>query len=109
MVFQKKYLTSELDAFYHCHRGALMMIGDSIPRGLPSAGINPRRVPHGKRFKLIALVVLSAIKMMKLVHRKTTPKTTPILLSPNYQGISGNKLTIVMSKKTKQRDVMSLY
>ena len=107
-MFQKKYLQSEIDAFYHTHHGALMMIKDM-------GGAVRGRKKQRLTFKAVGVLVIAALRMQNLVKRtkrfktsvsspvqrntvsrKTTP-TYPRRTPRTQQG--GDSITIVMSKK----------
>jgi chromosome segregation ATPase len=65
LVFQKRYLQSELDAYYHTNQAALMMIQDMggvawqpFPRRCSAT--NPKR-----RFKIYAITVIASIRLKR--------------------------------------------
>ena len=65
LVFQKRYLCSELDAFYHTQQATLMMIEDMGGKGIPRL----LRRRSTRRFKIVSITILACIRWYNLYQR----------------------------------------
>ena len=74
LIFQKRYMQSEINAYYHTHQAALLMIQDM--GGLPWQP-SSHRTPIGgrKKFKATVQCVIAIIRMRKLCYKKQCHKT----------------------------------
>ena len=69
LLFQKKYLQCQLDAFYQTQQASLMMLADmGAPVDTQLSKINPLSTPSN-RFR-IAVIAVTSIARIRLLQRK---------------------------------------
>lgn len=75
LIFQKHYLTNEVDAFFHTNQAALLMIQDmgGLPWQPPHLRHRRRKVGVSK-FRRYAVFVCCAMRLRKLAKKQTQHK-----------------------------------